>query len=535
MSNLALSNGLDLNIMTQPSTNLSFPSIGEAIKLLFDVSGLLPQKHNQSECLPNEKDKKTLQTKLQRLSKEKGNLDNYFPELAGTLGKLLIEATMSPSITGIALKTIEDLHVAYERTVSNEATYSSKKENIKWILECWLPDLIIMSVRKYSLISCSNTEHINLPQNSDWWLPTYGERVITPLERNWRWIYDQAKTSQYHFHNPSHCGGRALQNLENASRWFRRGRIPTWSELVSNIDTSTNLLANCEDERHQRSLTPEMIRGFKIVLFFARASTDIFNRVESAYGPKFTKNLVHQINAQNRRSIKVHHSLQKKVKAKLLVKGLSQSTQLTEQWASLAHDYLHCYREKLLQDAKFLEQSELMGAEVDPTFTDIKKLIRRCEPFLISQAFRQKKYTPNSEQISYSAMYIEGMDLMRRKEFSEIQLETYRNRVAEKSLTEELQWLIEWLIATQFLRGGDYSCAFPHYKRAFDLSKYKIGAEIYSLVNDYAEACAKAAKPKEFKTLIRWASFNNVKVRWCSNSKMSDDAISSAYEMFKKC
>ncbi len=38
--------------------NTSFPSIGEAFKFLFDVSGLLAQKHGQSEKLTDERLKK---------------------------------------------------------------------------------------------------------------------------------------------------------------------------------------------------------------------------------------------------------------------------------------------------------------------------------------------------------------------------------------------------------------------------------------------------------------------------------------------
>ncbi len=249
---------------------------------------------------------------MARLAKGEGNLDKSISELISDFSYLLLEAVQNPTVLAASVQTLADIHDAYQNTLKQEGTYLSKEATIKWILDCWLPDLFIKSAQKYLLMARIDNEGLSYPTDHDWWLPHFGECTITPLEKAWHWIYEKANTTQSRFHNPD---GSEIQNSEIVSRWFRRNRLPTWSELQNNLNTSVELLADCRNEKYQRELTPELTNSFRIVLFFARMSTDIFRRIISAYGVDYAKNLTREVRAQNRRLTKFHRKVKTDIEA----------------------------------------------------------------------------------------------------------------------------------------------------------------------------------------------------------------------------
>lgn len=510
--------------------NTSFPSIGEAFKFLFDVSGLLAQKYGQSEKLTNERLKKSIQTKLARLAKGEGDLDKSIPELISDFSCILLEAVQNPTVLAVSVQTLADIHDAYRNTLKQESTYLSKEATIKWMLDCWLPDLFIKSAQKYSLMASLDKEELSYPTDNDWWLPHFGERTITPLEKAWHWIYEKANTTQIRFHNPD---GNAIQNSEMVSRWFRRNRLPTWSELQKNLKTSVQLLTNCSNEKYQRELTPELISSFRIVLFFARMSTDIFRRIISAYGVDYAKNLTRQVRAQNRRLTKFHRKVKIDIEARLANVAFKNEEHVRRIWHGETIAFWDNYSAKLIRDSQVMQEMECFQAEEPLSITEAKKLLTQFDSFFISMTIRQKRYAPDNSQQTFLKLYMHGLELKKRRDLTVSELENYQSLVAENGFDDELRWLVEWLLATRFSRSDEHDAAFEHYKRAFELSKYRIGEESYLLVNEFASACAKNNKWRDFKQLTSWANHNAIPVRWHRGFDDSEEAVRMAFEMFK--
>ncbi len=514
--------------MAAPSTN--FPSLGEAFKFLFDVSGLLAQKYGQSEKLTNERLKKSIQTKLARLAKGEGDLDKSISELISDFSYLLLEAVQNPTVLAVSVQTLADIHDAYQNTLKREGTYLSKEATTRWMLDCWLPDLFIKSAQKYSLMASLDKEELSFPHDNDWWLPHFGERMITPLEKVWHWIYEKANTTQSRFHNPD---GNATQNSEMASRWFRRDRLPTWSELQNNLNASVELLTNCSNQKYQRELAPKLINSFRVVLFFARMSTDIFRRIKDAYGIGYAKKLTQQVKAQNRRLTKFHRKVKIDLEARLANVAFKDENHARRSWRDEASTFWSNYSTKLIRDSQVMQEMESFQAEEPLSITDAKKLLTQFDPFFISMAIRQKRYAPDNSQLTFLKLYMQGLELQKRRDLTTSELENYQALVAENGYDDELRWLVEWLFATRCNRSDEHNTAYEHYKRAFELSKHRIGKESYLLVNEFAAACAKNNKWRDFKKLVSWANHNAIQVRWHRGFDDSDEAVRMAFEMFK--
>lgn len=515
------------------ASNTSFPSIGEAFKFLFDVSGLLAQKHGQSEKLTDERLKKSIQTKLARLAKGEGDLDKSISELISDFSYLLLEAVQNPTVLAASVQTLADIHGAYQNTLKQEGTYLSKEATVKWMLDCWLPDLFIKSAQKYSLMFSLDKEGLDYPTNNDWWLPHFGERVVTPLERAWRWVYEQVNTTQTRFHNPDGIDPRGAQNSENASNWFHTDQLPSWSGLQSNLNTSVELLADCRNKKYQRELAPELINSFRVVLFFARMSTDIFRRITDAYGTGYAKKLTQQVKAQNRRLTKFHRKVKIDLEARLANVAFKDENHARRSWRDEASAFWSNYSAKLIRDSQVMQEMECFQAEEPLSITDAKKLLTQFDPFFISMTIRQKRYAPDNSQLTFLTLYMQGLELQKRRDLTASELENYQALVVENGFDDELRWLVEWLLATRCSRSDEHNAAYEHYKRAFEFSKYQIGKEKYLLVNDFAAACAKNNKWREFKKLVSWANHNAIPVRWHRGFDDSEEAVRMAFEMFK--
>lgn len=365
----------------------------------------------------------------------------------------------------------------------------------------------------------------------NWWLPYYGDRVVTPLERAFRWVYEQADISQTRFHNPS---GSLPQNSEVVSRWFHRGRLPSWSELQNNLNTSVELLAECSNEKYRRKLTPELVNSFRIVLFFARMSTDIFRRITSAYGTDYAKKLTLQISAQSRRLAKFHRNVKADLEAELVDVVFKDKRHARLACRDKSSAFWSNYEAKLRGDSQVMQQMECFQAKEPLSVTDTKKLLTQFDPFFISMIIRQAQYAPDIAQLKFLKLYKQGIELRKRRDLTASELEGYQAHVAENGYEDELRWLVEWLLATRCSKNDDHNSAYEHYMRAFELSKHRIGKESYLLVNEFAAACAKNNKFREFKKLVSWANHNDIPVRWYRGFEESEEATSMAVEMFKR-
>lgn len=510
----------------------SFPTLGEATRTLFDCTGLLARKSSPSSILADETQKKTIQTKLRRLAKEEGDLDKVFSELCTYLLGLVCEVTEDIRVTYAFMDTVHDLYDSFRHTLSGEATYLSKRETIKWLLENQFADLVIKSVNKYSLKYGLVVSELESPAEPAWWLPSITSgKIDWPLERAWRWIYQVADTSQSRFHNPSNDEGRPRQNSENASRWFNRNRLPQWGELVQNLDTSLKELAVCTDSKYQRRFDASRVNCFKINLFFARMSTDIFMRIHESFGTEYTKELVRQMSAQNRRMAKLQTQMKADIQVELMFVGPLPGLKFYEFWSSAVEQYWMIYAEFVAEQSYEL-QNLLQQREGAPfSFGEFKQLRCKFDPIFLAMVMRQQKSLPGRENIVFMQLYLDGCKLRKRANLDDI--EQYRQEIIAKRQEETLMWLVEWMYATYYYRRDEHDSALQHYRNSFDLAKHSVGGDTYLLVNQYAESCAKNDNWREFKKVVAWACHRGVKIRWHRGCEASEDAAQYAFQCFK--
>ncbi len=521
-----------MNMMTM--TKYVFPTLGEAVKFVFNSTGLLAQKHNQSEILDDEAKKKNIQTKLKRLAKEDGDLDKILADLEVNFIGLVYEATQDPRVSEALLASLGDLYQSYRATLSDEGTYLSKKETVKWLIEYRLADLIIKSAHKYALMYGATVSCLKAPCEIDWWLPTFsGDQVCWPLERAWRWIYQECGTSQSRFHNPSDIDGRASQNLENVSRWFNRGRLPSWGALQKNFEYSVEQLASCSDKRYGRKLSAEDVHSFTCILFLARLSTDIFQQINSAFGSNFIQRLVVQMKAQNRRMVKFNQELKEQILVELLTIGPLTTQQYYEFWFQEVDVYWRQYDQYLIQDSSVF-QSILIERKGEPfSLSEVKRLRRQFDPYFLAMCLRIQQEQIDSDKTGFLQYYMDGGRLRKLSTLSLTDIQEYQRNINDAGHGDTLKWMVEWMFATYFYRKDDHRLALGHYKKAFELSKHSLGGDTYLLVNQFAECCAKNDKWREFKKLVAWACHQKVEIRWHRGFDESEDAVKGAFDMLK--
>ncbi|EJG1668941.1 hypothetical protein [Vibrio parahaemolyticus] len=520
--------------MMTTMTRHSFPTIGEAVKLVFNSTGLLAQKHSQSVILDDEVKKKNIQTKLNRLAKEDGDLDKTLEELEGYLIGLVYEATQDSRVSEALLASARDLYQSYRAILSDEGTYLSKQETIKWLIEYRLADLVIKSVHKYALMHGAAVSRLKVPNEIDWWLPLFtGDHICWPLEKAWRWVYDKCGTSQSRFHNPSDVDGRAKQNLENVSRWFHRNRLPSWGELQSNLEYSVEQMANCSDERYRRELSPEDLHNFRCVLFLSRLSTDVFQQINTAFGRDYVQRLVLQMKAQNRRMVRFNLELKQHISIDLFRTGPLTSQYYYDFWHQEVDTYWRFYAKQSAHNAKLIQPIMVRSNGASLSLSEIKMLRRNLDPFFLSMILRQLRVTPDLKQTSFMQYYMDGGKQRKSSKLSLTDIQDYLRSIDEAGHGDTLQWMVEWMFATYFYRKDDHRSALEHYKKAFELSKHSVGGDTYLLVNQFAECCAKNDKWREFKKLVAWACHQKVEIRWHRGFDESEDAVRRAFEMLK--
>src|SRR5690554_2218722 len=94
----------------QSLDDLELPTLGEVFKVAFELTGLLANKHNQSQVIGDNKRKKTIQTQLRRLADGTGNPDSLYNELREQLHLLLSEAITHQNVVDTALATLDSVY-----------------------------------------------------------------------------------------------------------------------------------------------------------------------------------------------------------------------------------------------------------------------------------------------------------------------------------------------------------------------------------------------------------------------------------------
>lgn len=515
---------------------LELPTLGEVFKVVFELTGLLANKHKQSQVIGGDKRKKTIQTQLRRLASGEGDPDSLYNELREQLHLLLSEAIAHQNVVDTALATLDSGYEGIRKTLKEQHTYLTKSETAKWLIECGIVDGLINDVHKNSLFNDLPYSRLRFPSEEEWWLPCFiNSKRQWPLERTWRWVYQQLDTSQTRFHCPDGESQRGKQNLENASRWFNRERLPSWSELQKNFRYSVQLLERCEDNKYHREISPELQKGLETVLFFARLATAAWMKLEKQFEETFTRYLAIRMNSQNRR-LKKEVARLHAMNEELIQKLPPMPEYARREILRKNVDFFWRLRSDTVLGNATRFQREVVNKRDTFYFTlsELKLIIKRYDKFTLSMMLTRLKYQPTKEQINYAILYKEGRDLLLSDSLSFAQISNFEQLIKANNNEDNLSWLVLWMRGELNAQEQKFDAAFTFYDQAFEDAKTRAASELYLFANKFADVCAKANKWSRFKRLVAWTSHTDIEIRILRNFEISEENIRGTFELLKR-
>lgn len=515
---------------------LELPALGEVFKLVFELSGLLANKYNHSQVIDDEKRKKTIQKQLQRLARGEGNVESLYNDLRNQLYKLLSETIAQPNVVAAALASFDSIYHSIQNTLKEQHTYLTKKETAKWLIECGIGDALVLNAQKHALLNNIPYSSLRVPHIQEWWAPHFNiSKTQWSLERVWRWIYEETGTSHTRFHCPDGENPIGKQNLENASRWFNRGRLPSWSELQNNLKVSAQLLEECGNNRYRRTISPELKSNFETVLFFARFATAAWIKLQEEFGEAFTRHLATRMKSQSRRLRKEIARLHA-MNAELVLKLPPVSEQMRNALLLGNIELFWELRSNKISSDATLFQNEIVNKRDSFCFTlgELKTFVKKYDRFTLSMLLTQLRYSPTQKQIYYVILYKVGRDLLLSRSLSLAQVSNFEKQIKASNNEGDLKWLALWMLGELNVQEEKFDIAFDFYNQAFEDAKTRAGSELYLFVNKFASVCAKANKWSRFKKLMNWAKHNGIEIRILRNFDMSDENIRDSFELLKK-
>lgn len=519
-------------------SKLQFPSLGEVVKAVFDHSGVLPQKNDNSGIFADEKAKKTVQAQLRRLSKEESELKNNLSQLTTLLENALLEALGDNRLVWPVIESLEEVLVQYGDLIREDGTFLTRSDSIKWLIRSKLLDRIILSYQKNFLKFNVGHSDLTTPSDVYWWLPDITDDSIKwPIAKVFSWIYDTTETNQTHFHFPNsgaEDNHRLSQNLENVSRWCNGKQIPSWGNLSLNLTESLVALINTNNSTYRREVTEQAKKSFKVTLFFARLSTSICIAIERQFGREFLIESVKYMRRQDCRLKKQHISINSIISSFLKASDIHQQADIDRTWYDGIQVYWHHQSELIARSAKIISKRFQDNYRTGYSLSDLRYFLKRTPAFTLRPLLSQREYNPiKMVKPKYFDLLFEGLKIRKNEKDTNTKIAPFIEQVTNANLSEELEWLICWNLASFHYRRNEHNLAFPYYKTAFERAKYSVGKEQYLLVNQYIESCAKNDRLRDFKKGIAWANYLGIEVRWLRNMDESEESVNSVFNLMK--
>lgn len=496
----------------------TFPTIGEYVREIFNITGLLAQKDKSSSIL-SDSEKKKLQTKLKRLADENSKIDGKLDELMNSLKLLLERAIGEDRIVCIALEAIEELLITYKAVLGDDGTFLDKRNSTKWFIKQYVLDRVLLSFYKNYLRLNVPASKLSLPDLRIWALPNIeGQKINWPLRKAWQLIYDSLSISQSSFHYPDKSSGdyRANQNLENAQHWSTTDQIPSISSLFNNLEYSLTLLSSSSNYSPRRVVSESEKQRLKLILFIGRVSSYCFRELERNFGREFLLECIKHVKGQSGRLSRINLRLEKQLKS--VEKSIGSMSEvevnqlcfdeISEYWAQFVISRKH--GSMLLQDYithdSFIDLTSLEKA---------KLVIAHVGAYLGHSILTSIDMTQSKKGMPYKfpEFLCEGLQL-KKSPTSLTEIDNYCNRLKLAKLDGVLNWLANWCYANYFYSQNSFKESYIYYEVAFKGAKYCAGRNQYLLVNQYIESCAKNGKFKEMKKAVAWANYLGLEIRW---------------------
>lgn len=511
-----------------------FPTIGEFTKFLFDVSGILPTK-GERDSVFTEKDKKTLQKLLLKLSNEEGMvLDNYLKAKASLI-QALTQIMPDSGYVLAANQLVNEIEMLYRKIIVCDASHLSKKENMRWSIEGTFPQRLVLSFNKLKYLYGLSLYVLPFPKDQYWFLPSDDGEM--PISKYFSWLYSELDTNRTHFHYPGRsvdkqCSVQEL-NLNNVTKWCSGSRLPSWSGFKSNLQFSFESMSSCQNVTHQRVVSEERIKDYSFVGFLALFSTRLFRNITDHFGSNFSNKLVNMIMTYQGaieydccNMMEIQESICEFHKGNIfeIRKGLIRNINIY--WSELADRTIKIGR---VFDQKLIDDPDFDVKE----FIQSHDLIHSIGPYMtfsFVHGLRQEHHlTGDSLKLIGS-----GLELLNKQNVSDEQVDSFLIELDSSGFYEELKWMLLWSKARRAFDGMQYDDAHLLYKDALIAGKYSCGKSIELLVDEYLQISSKLGKWKEFRKELNWCVFIGIPLKYDGDIKSGKSYEKEMYELYRK-
>ncbi|MCY7294979.1 hypothetical protein [Alteromonas sp. a30] len=521
---------------------ISYPTIGELVREIFNASGLLASKSSKDAFLSSSQ-KKSIQTKIKRLADESSKIEGKLKELGIQFSALLEGINIDEKVRNVVIACVDEVLLVYKSVLNSDGTYTSKRESMKYFLEHFLIGRIVFSLHKNYLKFNLPDLRSDVPNVKLWILPAFdSQKILWPLANAWKQIYSQLGVSQSYFHYPDkkHEDLQAIRNLENAQHWSSKGQLPSISALYDNFDYSVELLKRTCNKQLSANFRSERLKSFKLMLFIARVATYLFQRIEASFGREYLESIIKQIMGASARLSRINQGLAKDIEIIRSQNYLIRQADIDSLHFSMVDNFWEDYSNRVLVGSETLQ--ELIEEKIFDGLSDfeVKRIVIFCLGSLAAQeVLANKSYQsidfdkePNRKKKDFFELLHEGFNL-RKSPPSISDIEAYERELESRDLKNALLWLSEWCYANFYYDKKDFLESHVHYEKAFNHAKYCAGENQYSLVNQYIESCAKVHNRKAMKKAIAWAHYMGIEVRLIRNfdDPESEESIDFIYEI----
>ena len=514
-------------------TQISFPTLGEVAKELFELSGFLAQKHKTSSVIATDEQKKNIQKKLQRLSKEDGELEENLHELLVLWTELLHERIEDPEVVNAICFTVKDAFLVYNEVVKDEGTYLNKSGSSKWLIESILPSRITTSIHKWMITFGIRYKELSFPKEPFWWLPSQlNDETVWPLKHAFDWLYVVCKTNKTNFHYPNYKledDPKRKQDLENAIGWSKGKHLPALSNLLKAINDGL-------DQRND--VSPKNKGSINIIFFLARLSTAIFMKIEENYGK-------HVLSDALDRSKTYYNLIEKEFRPfnnfihneviRLKEHGFNpDNPQVICHFYKLQSEFSNHWGKKIEESQRYVPLNQLDSKPKQlERVQNNKDILGDFLAYKLTHLLSLDSHVDLLPHMFFES-YCEGEKILKESRFqvlNQSRINSYRALIHSHHLEPYLKWQLLWIDAHINIHQGKKKDALACYEKSFELAKYCAGQRQYTLVNEYLLFSAKNSKWKQFKKAYAWAEYLNIPIRIIRN--FEGVTAKEAFNLFK--
>lgn len=509
----------------------TYPTLGEAIKFVFDATGLSSGKDLLAVegSSFHEMNIKTLNKQLNRLAEESGALQPQLESLLKLYTEELGIYVTCPVMRAQLAELFNDLYQPYRNTLKQFSTFMSKQATVRYLLTTFAVRSCVVSWQVQALATSAGNNQQPRPTQQFWFLPQEEEgELVSPLHNALRWAYKICGLSQAQFHRPTGLAdpsGQLARNLDTCRRWKLLGKAkpPSLPALYRNLVQSFEAL-----ERSGNPLAPELRQAIITSVSVARIATYVAHSIESTYGRAYLLDICHQLKLYSN-WLAPHIEV-----AQVNADRLAEHAPIPQLGPAKTRSHyalreMGVYLSQCDEANAFIQSNR--GSDGSYTPLCIDWVEKQLGPFAarIDQDITSRWVLDKPS--GFDELMEEASAMRRCGTTTQSAIDELEVRMKNAGVAERVPWVLHWLRAVVHYNSDHFNEAAEHYVAAFQFGRYSAGDHQYLLMNQYLEAMAKTNRWLQFKQGVFWANYLGLKVRHLRDRELKEENIRFAFTM----